>query len=103
MDDVKMMIVMPWKLVVGKMSKNSLTGVYTVKDAIIFDNAMTNQGVMIPIPNTLGGSELKGKDLNFTIQSVIVEPFEPPKELYEVYMQITSNLVIANGPKIIHG
>ena len=102
MEDVKMMIVMPWKLVVGKISKNSLTGVYAVKDAVVFDNVMTNQGVMIPFPNNIGGSELKGMDLNFTIHSVIVEPFDPPKELHAIYTEITSNIILANKPSLIH-
>jgi hypothetical protein len=101
MNEVRIMIVMPWKMVVGVISEDTNTGAYNVKDAIVFDNAMTNQGVMIPIPNTIGSSEVKAADLIFTTWSIIVKPFKVPEQLLAIYNQLTSS-ILTPSPRIIH-
>ena len=101
MQEVKMMIVMPWKMVVGVITIDSNNGVYHVKDAIVFENVMTNQGVMIPLPNTMGSADIKALDLDFTIPSVIVEPFKIPEQLLSVYNELTSVLLKPTTQRII--
>jgi hypothetical protein len=104
MNDVKMLIIMPWKKVIGSINRDTITGSYIVKNAIIFEDAMTQQGEIIPIPVPLTPGEIKGVDFNVTSQSVIIEPMDVPEKLLALYTQLTSSLIIPSKQQsLFHG
>jgi hypothetical protein len=92
-DKTRMIIVIPWKIIIGKIKFDDSAKIYWVDDAIIFDNVMTNQGITIPIPNSIGEIEPKPMNIQINKDAVIVIPCDVPVKLLEMYNQFTSNLV----------
>lgn len=96
MDKIKIMIVIPWKKIIGKITKLD-NGTYEAKEAFVLEETYTHEGMnIIPLPIFPSNSNKEGT-YYFTGDSVEVEPFDAPDDVANMYLRLTSSIVIPDG------
>lgn len=90
---VQIMLVAPWKKVIGKINKND-DGTYEVKDGWLLEEIHTREGLSI-VPMPIFPSNDKNEVYRFKSHAIIIEPIEVSDDkILEMYMKLTSNLVL---------
>lgn len=92
MSDVKILIVNPWKKVIGRIIKSDETS-YTIKDCHLIEEIPIENGIglvmipLIPTNNSIG---------NVTIlkSAVIIEPIDAPDDIQRNFIKTTSGLLL---------
>lgn len=97
MNEIKMMAITTggeWKKILGKII-NDDKDVYEFSDALILEEMMTEEGIKImPIPL---GPKADNESFRIKKSCVVIEPYTPTKEVVNMFMRATSNLVVP-GP-----
>lgn len=96
---VKMMIVNPWKKIIGRLKDES--DFYEVEEPFVIEEVMSQRGMsVLPIP-LVPTNDSKSRSLQIRKDHVTVLPFDPPEDLEGLYVQLTSNLVLPTSGGII--
>lgn len=102
MADIKMMIVTPWRIVIGKIKASEDNGqTLVVKDGYIMEYRATKEGItVIPMPIVLGLDP--SVEVPFTLNSIICPPIDPPEDMLTGYLELTTGLSLPKkAPSII--
>jgi hypothetical protein len=93
---VKMAIISPWKTLIFKMKEETIesqaSGYYDIEDPYVLEIVKVPEGITyMPIPIVF--AEMKNQTYHLNKEMVIIAPFDPPKELENIYVQNTSTII----------
>ncbi len=90
---VQVMLVVPWKKIIGKIKKIDDRS-YEVTDGWLLEEIHTREGLSI-VPLPIFPSNEKNGVYRFNSAAVIIEPIDVSDDkILEMYMRLTSNLVL---------
>lgn len=93
MSDVKILVVIPFKKIIGRMVKSDENS-YTIRNCHLIEEIPIENGiglVMMPIVPTNNKSV---QELTILKSSVTIEPFDAPDDIERNFVKTTSGLVL---------
>lgn len=91
MTDVKAVVVAPWKVIIGELVID-MESYVELKQPFAIEEILTEKGITImPIPMSLISPS---KIIRINSNQLICNPYDPPEDIVNMYIQATTGLVI---------
>lgn len=92
MSDVKILIVNPWKKIIGRVVKSDENS-YTMKDGYILEEIPVESGIALAMIPIIPSNDFKNQ-ITILKSSVIVEPVDAPNDLERNFVKTTCGLLL---------